>query len=72
MVDGQPVRGTCKLKDGVLIRLSPNQAVRCRFSEGLLNEERAVIRELRVENLSHRFGADKVVLDNVSFSISNL
>ena len=69
MVNGQPIRGTCKLVDGALIRLSPNQAVRCRFSEGLLNEERAVIRELRVENLSHRFGADKVVLDNVSFSV---
>ena len=69
MVDGQPIRGSCKLVDGTLIRLSPNQAVRCRFSEGLLNEERAVVRELRVENLSHRFGADKVVLDNVSFSV---
>lgn len=69
MVDGQPVRNQCKLADGVLIRLSPNQAVRCRFSEGLLNEERAVIRELRVENLSHRYGSDKMVLDNVSFSV---
>lgn len=69
MVDGQPIRGTCKLADGALIRLSPNQAVRCRFSEGLLNEERAVVRELRAENLNHKFGADKVVLDNVSFSV---
>lgn len=69
MVNGQPIRGSCKLVDGSLIRLSPNQAVRCRFSEGLLNEERAVIRELRADNLGHRFGADKVVLDNVSFSV---
>lgn len=69
MVNGQPVRRQCKLVDGSLIRLSANQAVRCRFSEGLLDEERAVIRELIVENVNHRFGNDKVVLDNVSFSI---
>jgi len=69
MVDGQPVRSECKLVDGSLIRLSPNQAVRCRFSEGLLDEERAVIRELSVQNLNHRFGADKVVLDHISFSV---
>ena len=69
MVNGHPIRENCKLTDGALIRLSPNQAVRCRFSEGLLNEERAVIRELSVDNLSHKFSADKVVLDNVSFTV---
>lgn len=68
-VNGQPVRTECKLVDGSLIRLSANQAVRCRFSEGLLDEERAVIRELSVENLNHRFGSDKVVLDNVAFRV---
>lgn len=69
LVNGQPVRGSCKLVDGSLIRISANQAVRCRFSEGLLDEERAVIRTVSIENLNHRFGSDKVVLDNVSFSI---
>ena len=69
LVNNQPVRKRCKLVDGSLIRLSHNQAVRCRFSEGLLDEERAVIREVIVENLNHDFGNDKVVLDNVSFSI---
>lgn len=68
-VNNQPVRRQCKLVDGSLIRLSPNQAVRCRFSEGLLDEERAVIREVSVENVHHHFGNDKVVLDNVSFTI---
>ena len=68
-VNGQYVRKQCKLVDGSLIRLSANQAVRCRFSEGLLDEERAVIREITVENVNHHFGNDKVVLDNVSFSI---
>ena len=69
LVNGQPVRSSCKLVDGSLIRISANQAVRCRFSEGLLDEERAVIRAVDVENLNHHFGNDKTILDNVSFSI---
>ena len=71
-VDGFPVRVNHKLKDGSLIRLSPNQAVRCRFSEGFLDEETKVISGLAIENLSHTFKLkkrDKEVLDNVSFSI---
>ncbi|MGB1936000.1 MAG: ATP-binding cassette domain-containing protein [Akkermansiaceae bacterium] len=69
LVNGQPVRSNCKLVDGSLIRISASQAVRCRFSEGLLDEERAVIRTLAIENLHHCFGADKTVLNNVSFSV---
>jgi len=68
MVNGQPVRSQGKLVDGALIRLSPNQAVRCRFSESLLDEERTVIRELHVESLTHQYGTD-TVLDNVGFSV---
>ncbi|WP_435893637.1 ATP-binding cassette domain-containing protein [Oceaniferula spumae] len=68
MVNGQPIRSRGKLVDGSLIRLSPNQAVRCRFSESLLDEERTVIRELNVESLNHKFGTD-TVLDNVEFSV---
>ncbi len=69
LVNGQPVRNSSRLVDGSLIRISANQAVRCRFSEGILDEERAVIRSVDVENLKHSFGNDKTVLDNVSFSI---
>ncbi len=69
LVNGHPIRSSCKLVDGSLIRISANQAVRCRFSEGILDEERAVIRSIDVENLKHSFGIDKTVLDNVSFSI---
>jgi len=68
-VNGRPVGNGDKLVDGSLIRLSPNQAVRCRFSEGLLDEERTVIRELTVEGLKHRFSKEKPILDNVEFSI---
>ena len=68
-VNGKTVRNGDKLKDGSLIRLSPNQAVRCRFSESLLDEERTVIRELSVEGLNHQFGTGKTALDNIDFSI---
>ncbi len=68
-VNRKPVKDGDKLVDGSLIRLSPNQAVRCRFSESLLDEERTVIRELSAEGLNHEFGMDKAVLDNVEFSV---
>lgn len=68
MINGQPVRSEGKLIDGSLIRLSPNQAVRCRFSESLLDEERTVIHDLHIESLNHRYGA-QTVLDNVEFSV---
>ncbi|MGJ8676047.1 MAG: ATP-binding cassette domain-containing protein [Akkermansiaceae bacterium] len=71
-VDGIAVHTSRKLLDGSLIRLSANQSVRCRFSEGLLDEETAVIRELSVENVGHHFATSKgqkVVLDNVSLTV---
>lgn len=71
-VDNAAVNTSCSLNDGSLIRLSANQAVRCRFSEGLLDEETKVISDLLVDNLSHQLRSNnrkKVVLDNVSFSI---
>lgn len=71
-VDGSLVRRGCSLEDGAIIRISPNQAVRCRFSEGFLDEETKVISDLSIENISHSLKANnkkKVVLDNVSFSV---
>ena len=68
MINGQPVRSAGKLEDGALIRLSANQAVRCRFSENLLDEERSVIYDLHIESLNHRYSSH-TVLDNVEFSV---
>lgn len=71
-VDDVVVKTSCLLQDGALIRLSSSQAVRCRFSEGLLDEETKLIGDLSVENLSHRFKSKSkkgLVLDNVSFSV---
>ena len=72
LLDGQPVLNSQKLYDGSLIRLSARQSVRCRFSEGLLDEETAVIRRLSVEGAYHSFtvnGQEKGVLNSVGFSI---
>lgn len=68
-VNGRTVRNGDQLVDGSLIRLSPNQAVRCRFSEGLLDEERTVIRELHIDGLTHRLSSGKHLLDQVAFTV---
>jgi len=69
LVDGLPVRSTATLHDGSLIRLSGSQAVRCRFSEGFLDEERTLIESLQVEDLIHDFGPDSRALDHINFSV---
>ena len=69
LVDGAPVRLSATLRDGSLIRLSDSQAVRCRFSEGFLDEERTLIESLRVEDLIHDFGPDARALDHVNFEV---
>lgn len=69
LVDGVPVRGTASLHDGSLIRLSGSQAVRCRFSEGFLDEERTLIESLEVEDLIHDFGKDARALDHINFEV---
>jgi ABC-type multidrug transport system ATPase subunit len=69
LVDGWPVRTTATLRDGSLIRLSGSQAVRCRFSEGFLDEERTLIEAMRVEDLVHDFGPGARALDHVNFEV---
>ncbi len=69
MVDGVQVRLSAPLRDGSLIRLSGSQSVRCRFSEGFLDEERTLIESLRVEDLIHDFGPDSRALDHINFEV---
>lgn len=69
LVDGVPVKGAAALHDGALIRLSGSQAVRCRFSEGFLDEERTLIEALKVEDLIHDFGEDSRALDHINFEV---
>lgn len=69
LVDGLPVRYRAPLQDGSLIRLSGSQAVRCRFSEGFLDEERTQIESLQVDGLVHDFGKDARALDQINFEV---
>lgn len=69
MIADQPVRGVTRLEEGGVIRLSPRQALRCRFSEHLIDEERHVIESLTVEDLIHDFSTDVRALDNLSFTV---
>ena len=68
-INNQPIRHSCILNDGMLIRLSAGQGVRCRFSEGIIDEERTVIRELRLEGITHQFSKDNTALDNIDLTI---
>ena len=69
LVDGVAVRLAAVLKDGSLIRLSGSQAVRCRFSEGFIDEERTLIESLVVGDLIHDFGPDSRALDHLNFAV---
>jgi ABC-type multidrug transport system ATPase subunit len=69
LVDGISVRQTATLRDGSLIRLSGSQSVRCRFSEGFLDEERTLIESLQVEDLIHDFAPDSRALDHINFQV---
>lgn len=69
LMNGQPVRSGAHLMDGAIIRLSASQAVRCRFSEGLIDEERTVIQELHLDGITHSFGRNTTALDSIDFKI---
>ena len=57
------------LPDGSLIRLSNRQALRCRFSDNILDEERNIVRDLEIKNLNHRFWKGGKAIDSLSFKL---
>ena len=67
--DGVQVKSSAPLRDGTIIRLSRTQALRCRFSEGIIDEERNLIEALKVQDLIHQFVPGVRALDNVNFEI---
>ncbi len=69
-VGGQMIKQSCQLSDGMLIRLSASQGIRCRFTDGFIDEERTVIRELKLDGVSHEFNEKQTALDNIEFSVS--
>lgn len=58
-----------KLVDGAFIKLSSNQGIRCKFSEGVIDEERTIVQTLDVEGLNHTFSDKKKALDSINFSL---
>ncbi|MFM8231693.1 MAG: ATP-binding cassette domain-containing protein, partial [Chthoniobacterales bacterium] len=68
LVGETPVRNESPLKDGDLIQIDGSQALRCNFSERLLEEERNVIHNIEVRDLVCRFKNGVIGVDGVSFS----
>ncbi|HYR58900.1 MAG TPA: ATP-binding cassette domain-containing protein, partial [Chthoniobacteraceae bacterium] len=70
MVGDAPVRQTADLKDGDTIRIDTGQVLRCNFSERIIEEERNIISQLEVRDISHRFRKKELALDNISFTVN--
>ena len=58
-----------QLKDGAVIVLGEGQQLRCRFGDGIIEEERNIIRQLDVTDLTHSFGRNTPAVDGISFSV---
>jgi ABC transport system ATP-binding/permease protein len=69
MVRETIVRNTAQLVDGDIIRIDTGQILRCDFTEGIIEEERNIIRHLEVQDVSLRFNKGQVALDGISVSV---
>src|SRR3977135_2117124 len=70
MVGNTTVRSSAPLKDGDTIRIDVGQFLRCNFSERIIEEERNIIRNLEVNEITHRFGGGEMGLEGISFPIT--
>ena len=57
------------LQDGALISLGEGQYLRCRFSDRIIEEERNIIRELELEDVSHRFGRLTPAVEGITLTV---
>ena len=62
-------RDSMILEDGALISLGEGQYLRCRFSERIIEEERNIIRELELSDITHRFGKNTPAVEGVSLTV---
>lgn len=69
LVDQTPVRSRVELRDEDTITLGDGQFLRCHFSDGIIEEERNVIRRVQVQDVSLGFRRKEVALDGISFSV---
>ena len=70
MVGETSVRSIAPLKDGDTIRIDVGQFLRCNFSERIIEEERNIIRNLEVSEVTHRFSGGETGLEGISFPIT--
>jgi ABC-type multidrug transport system ATPase subunit len=70
MVGDTSVRTTAPLRDGDTIRIDIGQFLRCNFSERIIEEERNIIRNLEVSEVTHRFSNAEIGLEGISFTIT--
>ncbi|MEA3213441.1 MAG: hypothetical protein QOE70_6498 [Chthoniobacter sp.] len=70
LVGEVPVRQSADLKDGDTIRIDTGQVLRCNFSERIIEEERNIISQLEVRDVSHRFRKKDLALDGISFAVN--
>src|ERR1700704_5940597 len=70
MVGNTTVRSSAPLKDGDTIRIDVGQFLRCNFSERIIEEERNIIRNLEVSEVTHRFSGGETGLEGISFPIT--
>jgi ABC-type multidrug transport system ATPase subunit len=61
VVDNEPVRGSCELRDGNSIVIGPGHFLVCDFSEGIIEEQRTVIRSLELSQVNQNFGREQVL-----------
>src|SRR5688572_19946278 len=62
--------GTCELKDNDFIRIDAGQGLRCDFSERIIEEERNIVSQLELRDLTCHFGGDVTALDGLSFTVT--
>ena len=70
LVGDVPVRQTADLKDGDTIRIDTGQILRCNFAERLIEEERNIISQLEVRDITHRFRKKDIALDSINFTVN--
>jgi ABC-type multidrug transport system ATPase subunit len=70
MVGETIVRNSATLVDGDIIRIDTGQVLRCDFSERIIEEERNIIRQLEVRDLSLQFRGGKLALDGISLTVN--
>jgi ABC transport system ATP-binding/permease protein len=70
MVGETIVRTSAALTDGDIIRIDSAQILRCDFSERIIEEERNIIHQLDVRDVSLRFKNGDVALDGISLTVT--